>query len=68
MGQTDLGRSTEQTAPQDGNRATLEGAVAVPIGQVLCCTQCTLAGLNREAVYKGHWVAQGLTESWRTSF
>ena len=45
-----------------------EGAVASCIGQVLCCTQRTLAGLNREAIYKGHWVAEGLTESWRTRF
>ena len=69
MGQTDLGRSTEPTVPQGGKWAALgEGAVASSIGQVLCRTQCTLAGLNREAIYKGHWVAEGLTESWRTRF
>lgn len=61
------GRSTEQNLPQGGNWAALEeGAMEASISQVLCCTQLTLASLNREAIYKGYQVAGSLTESWKT--
>ena len=53
-----LGRSTERNLPPGGNWAALEeGAVEASISQVLCCTQLTLASLNREAIYKGYQVA-----------